>query len=60
LAAWLSDRTTLSDWAGQRLVRWVDRGQAAGDGRYPGPQFGGLDDLDVRAEPQELGLSVFD
>ena len=41
-----------------RLVCCVDRGQAAGDGRYPGPQFGGLDDLDVRAEPQELGLSV--
>ena len=43
-----------------RLVCCVDRGQAAGDGRYPGPQFGGLDDLDVRAEPQELGLSVLD
>ena len=41
-----------------RLVCCVDRGQAAGDGRYPGPQFGGLDDLDFRAEPQELGLSV--
>jgi hypothetical protein len=41
-----------------RLVCCVDRGQAAGDGRHPGPQFGGLDDLDVRTEPQELGLSV--
>jgi hypothetical protein len=41
-----------------RLVCCVDRGQAAGDGRYPDPQFGGLDDLDVRAEPKELGLSV--
>jgi hypothetical protein len=29
-----------------------------GDGRHPGAQFGGLDDLDVRTEPQELGLSV--
>jgi hypothetical protein len=41
-----------------RLVCWVDRGQATGDGRYLGPQFGGLDDLDVRAEPEELGLGV--
>jgi hypothetical protein len=59
--AWLavprSDRVILGVCLA-RLVCWVDRGQAAGDGRYPGPQFGGLEDLDVGAEPQELGLGV--